>query len=94
MKLVKQGDNFIILSDADVAIEVIKKSDVIDGDAVSKQEAERQRYVRNVQKMQDEKLLDMFATAIYMKIMGAEAHKNHDLMCEVIYEEIINRMKK
>ncbi len=94
MKLVKQGDNYIILSDADVAIQVIKQSEVIDGDKVIEAENAKKRYAAKVAAMSNEKLLDMLVSFIYLNVYGTPAtqHKDHDMMGEAIYSEILNRM--
>lgn len=94
MKLVKQGDNYIILSDADVAIQVIKKSEVIDGDQIVEAENAKKKYAAKVAKMSNEKLLEMFTQFIYLTIYGIPTtqHEDHDMMGEAIYSEILNRM--
>ncbi len=94
MKLVKQGDNYIILSDADVAIQVIKQSEVIDGDKVIEAENAKKKYAAKAAAMSNEKLLDMLVSFIYLNVYGTPAtqHKDHDMMGEAIYSEILNRM--
>lgn len=92
MKLVRQGNDFIILSDADVAIQVIKESEVINGDEIVEAQLARNKYAAHVKKMSNEKLLELFATSFYMVAFGLDTHKDHNLMGEAICEEILNRM--
>ena len=94
MKIVDQGDNLIILSDADVAIQVIKKSEVIDGNKIAEAENAKAKYAAKVANMSNEKLLEMFASFIYLSIYGnpAAQHNDHDMIGEAIYTEILNRM--
>lgn len=94
MKIVEQGDNYIILSDADVAIEVIKKSEVIDGNKIIEAENVKKKYAAKVSTMSNEKLLDMFASFICLSVCGTSAHKDHEIMGEAIYTEILKRMSK
>ncbi len=92
MKIVDQGDNLIILSDADVAIQVIKKSEVIDGNKIIEAENAKKKYAAKVAAMSNEKLLDMFVSFICLNVYGTPAHKDHAMMGEAIYTEILNRM--
>lgn len=92
MKLVRQGEDFIILSDADVAIQVIKQSEVIDGNKVIEAENARKRYAAKVARMSNEKLIEMFVAFIAIDACDEIKHKDHDMMGETIYSEILNRM--
>lgn len=95
MKLVKDGEDYIILSDADVAIQVIKKSEVIDGAAILREKQQEAKYAKRAAAMPNEKLLEMFATSIFMRITGGITLRgDHDIMAAAIYSEILKRMNK
>ena len=95
MKLVKDGEDYIILSDADVAIQVIKKSEVIDGAAILKEKQLEAKYAKRAAAMSNEKLLEMFATSVFMRTAGCfTLHEDHDTMSAAIYSEILKRMSK
>ena len=95
MKLVKHGEDYIILSDADVAIQVIKQSEVIDGDAVLKEKQLEAKYAKRAAAMSNEKLLEMFATSVLMRITGGiTLREDHDIMATAICSEILKRMNK
>ena len=95
MKLVKDGEDYIILSDADVAIQVIKKSEVIDGAAILKEKQLEAKYAKRAAAMSNEKLLEMFATSALMCITGiVTLREDHDIMAAAIYSEILKRMSK
>lgn len=94
MKLVRQGEDFIILSDADVAIQVIKQSEVIDGNKVIEAENARKRYAAKVARMSNEKLIEMLISFFYIDFCGGLKHKDHDVMGEAVYTEVLNRMSR
>lgn len=94
MKLVRQGEDFIILSDADVAIQVIKQSEVIDGNKIIEAENVRKRYAARVAKMPNEKLIEMLISFFCIDLCGGLKHKDHDVMGEAVYTEVLNRMSR
>ena len=92
------GEDFLILSDADVVIQQVKKSEVIDGETVIREQqenAKRAKYARKAQKMANEKLLEVFCGIfIAGEFPPEERHEDHELMLEELHDEIIRRMDK